>query len=255
MRPNLTLEALRQGTPVVSAWMNTRDPLIAEALSVLGFDAVTIDMQHGVAGSDTLLGLLQAVSAGRATPLVRVPWNRPEWIMRALDLGAYGVIAPMIRTVDDVEGLVSACRYPPQGTRSQGPIRAALYGGPDYGRMANEHVMAIPMIETREALDDLDALLGVEGVDMVFVGPSDLSQAVGGPPGADFTDGPGAEAVAHVLDRCKAHGVPAGLFCRDPHYARRALASGFGFVTVLPDLSALTVASREALEVARGERP
>lgn len=253
MRSNPVRRALDADAPVVSGWLTVGHPLLAEALAHAGFDAVTVDAQHGAVDDGELLGLLQAVSTTAAVPLVRVAWNEPARVMKALDLGAFGVIAPMIEGPQDVQRLVRACRYPPAGMRSYGPTRAKFYGGPDYAAHANDAVLAIAMIETRGALESLDAILAVPGLDMVFVGPADLSQALGGPPGADFEDGPVAEALDRVLARSREHGVAAGVFCRSADYARRMLQRGFRFVTVDSDLGYVSRGAAGALRVARGE--
>ncbi|MEX2502478.1 MAG: aldolase/citrate lyase family protein [Trueperaceae bacterium] len=245
-------DALRAGRPVVSAWSSIPDPLVAEALAAVGYDAVTLDLQHGVGSDADLLSLLQAIDARNVPSLVRIPWNEPKTAMRALDLGAHGVIAPMIRHAGDVRDLVAACRYAPDGIRSFGPTRANLAFGPDYGARANDLVTVAAMIETRSAFEALDEVLAVPGLDMAFVGPADLSQALGGRPGADFEDGPVADALDRIVERCRAHGVAAGLFCRSPEYARAALVRGFAFVTADSDLAHLQRGASAALRTVRG---
>ena len=237
MRENTFRTRLAAGTPALVGWCSTGHPLLAETMAHAGFDALTVDMQHGAVDAGELLGVLQAISTSATPPLVRVPWNDPAIVMKALDLGAYGVICPMIETADDVARLVAACRYPPRGVRSFGPTRGRLYGGPDYAREADDTVLAIAMIETRAAVDALDEILTVPGLDAVFVGPADLSQAFGGPAGSDWIEGP----VPHLLDRIvaasRAAGVPAGIFTRSEAYAARMVESGFAFVTVANDLA------------------
>jgi 4-hydroxy-2-oxoheptanedioate aldolase len=175
MRENNFRSKLAVGTPATLGWCTSAHPLMLETLSQVGFDGIALDMQHGAVAVGELLGALQALSHGAATPMVRVPWNEPAVIMKALDLGAYGVIAPMVETAADVERFVGACRYPPQGYRSYGPTRARLYAGADYAAAANATVLRIAMIETRAAVENLAAILAVPGLDAVFVGPADLS--------------------------------------------------------------------------------
>lgn len=251
MRTNRVRDALVAGGSVVSGWLTAGHPLLAETLAHAGFDAVTVDAQHGAVSDHELLAVLQAISTSPAVPLVRVAWNEPDRVMKALDLGAYGVIAPMIESAADVRRFVAACRYPPAGRRSYGPTRAALYAGAEYATEANGTVLAIAMIETREALGSLDEILGVPGLDLLFVGPADLSQALGGPPGADFDEGPVVAALDTILERSVAHGVPAGIFCRSPRYAREALERGFRFVTVDSDMAYVRHGAAGALEVVR----
>ena len=247
MRENPVRTALRAGRPVVSGWLTVGHPLLAESLAHAGYDAVTVDVQHGAVDDGELLGVLQAISTTSAVPLARVGWNEPARVMKALDLGAMGVIAPMIEGPRDVASLVAACRYPPAGRRSYGPTRAALYAGADYAEGANDAVLAIAMIETRSALEALDEILAVPGLDMVFVGPADLSQALGGPPGADFAQGPVADALERIVERGAHHGVPAGVFCKDPAYAGAMLRRGFRFVTIDTDLGLLRRGAADAL--------
>lgn len=247
MRKNRVKAALREGSPIVSGWLTVGHSLMAEALAHLGYDAITIDLQHGGVSDHELAPLLQAISTTDVTPFVRVAWNDPPRVMKALDLGAYGVIAPMIESADDVRALVSAGRYPPVGRRSYGPTRAAFYAGDDYASAANGEIVLCAMIETRAALDDLDAILDVDGLDLVFVGPADLSQALGGPPGADFDAGPVVEALDRILEASERHRVPAGIFCKDPDHARRMLAKGFRFVTAGTDVGLLRDAAARNL--------
>jgi 4-hydroxy-2-oxoheptanedioate aldolase len=232
MRPASLRALLARHRPVALAWLTSPDPLVAETVALAGFDAVALDMQHGAIDEGEALRLLQVITGAGLPAVVRVPWNEPAAIMKALDLGAWGVIAPLLEGVDDVRALVAACRYPPRGRRSYGPTRGAALLGEHYAERADEEVVPIAMIETRGALEHLDAILGVPGLGGVFVGPADLSQALGGPPGVDFEDGPVADALAFVAERCAHHGVPAGLYTRSPRYARAMLQLGYGFVVV-----------------------
>lgn len=239
MRENRTKSLLTASRPVLSGWLTVGHPLLAEVLAHAGYDAVTVDLQHGAVSDDELLPVLQALSTTDVTPFVRVAWNDPARIMKALDLGAFGVIVPMIETADDARAAVRAARYPPLGARSYGPTRAALYGGDDYAVNADDAIVLAVMIETRSALEKVDAIAAVPGVDMLFVGPADLSQALGGPPGADFEDGPVPAALDRVLEASRASGVPAGIYCKDAAYARRMLDRGFRFVIADSDVASL----------------
>src|SRR5690606_39225506 len=134
---------------------------------------------HGLIDYTTCLPMLQAISTTDTVPFVRVPWSEPSIIMKYLDAGAYGLIVPMIETREDAERVARASRYAPMGIRSFGPARAAIYGGPDYGEHANEEIAIAVMIETPRALENLDAIASVEGIDALYIGPSDLSQALG----------------------------------------------------------------------------
>jgi 4-hydroxy-2-oxoheptanedioate aldolase len=213
-----------------------------------GFDSLTVDMQHGVVDYQVAVTMLQAISTTPVIPLARVPWNDPGRIMKILDAGVYGVICPMINTRAQAEALVRACKYPPRGYRSWGPVRASLYAGADYGDRANEDLLVMPMIETAEALENLDDILSVPGIDAVYVGPSDLSLALGCKPRLDQTDAPVVEAQQRIVAACKRHGVVAGIHNNSATYALQMIDAGYQFVTLASDSRFL--AARAADEVA-----
>lgn len=238
MRANLVKSRLAAGENVINAWLSIGSSYSAEGVGHSGVHAVTVDLQHGMFGFSEALHMLQAISATPAIPLVRVPALDPAQIMHLLDAGAYGVICPMISTPEQAAALVSACRYPPHGTRSFGPSRGLLYGGPDYVAHANETVMAIPMIETAEAVERIDEILTVPGIDMIYLGPNDMAFAIDG-----HVRHPRPEserAMAHVLARAKAHNMPVGIFCADAVEAALRLDQGFALVTPGNDFAHLT---------------
>ena len=179
MRDNILRQKLAAGSKLISGWVNSANPLVVEAMASAGFDAVTLDMQHGEFNVANIMTAIQAIDTTGAVPLVRVPWNHPPDIMKALDFGAQGVICPLIETPEAAAAFVAACRYPPLGGRSYGPVRAGIRGGPDYHEYANQMVMTMPMIETKLGLQNLGAILDVPGIDAIFVGPSDLAQSLG----------------------------------------------------------------------------
>ena len=246
-------DLLRQPSPVAMAWLTSPDPLVAETITQAGYDVVALDMQHGAIDEGEALRLLQVIGGAGLPAVLRVPWNEPAALMKALDLGAWGVIAPMLEGPDDVRQLVAACHYPPLGRRSYGPTRGVALAGGGYGARANDEVVPIAMIETRGALEQLDAILQVPGLGAVFVGPADLSQALGGPPGADFEEGPVAEALVHIAARCAVHGVPAGLYTRSARYARTMLRSGFRFAALGSALQYVAQGAAEALRHVRDD--
>ena len=149
------------------------------------WDSLTIDMQHGVVDYPNALQMLQAISTTDSVPMARVNWNEPGQIMKILDAGSYGIICPMINNKNEAEKFVKTCLYPPKGFRSFGPIRALLYAGDDYGKNANNEILKFAMIETKEALDNLDSIMSTSGLDGVYIGPADLSLAIGEDPGFD----------------------------------------------------------------------
>jgi 4-hydroxy-2-oxoheptanedioate aldolase len=197
--------------------------------------------------------MLQGISTTSVIPLARVPWNDPARLMKILDAGVYGVICPMVNTREQAEALVQACKYPPRGYRSWGPVRASLYAGADYGDRANDDVVVMPMIETGEALKNLDDILTVPGVDAVYVGPSDLSLAVGGAfPFDPAVSEEFENAVTTVREAARDAGIAAGIHTSNGQTAARRLAEGFTFASISSDLAHLEAAAGEHLEAARG---
>jgi len=217
-----------------------------------GWDALTIDLQHGLIDYQAMVQMLQAISTTDTVPVVRVPWLEPGILMKTLDAGAYGVICPMVNTREDAQKLVAWTHYQPRGTRSFGPVRALLYGGADYPQHANDTIVAFAMIETAQALDNLDAILSVEGLDAIYIGPSDLSLALGCKPTFDDVDPPVAQAIDHILERAKAHGVVAAVHNGTPEAALARVAKGFQFVTVSSDARLMAAGAQQVLAKMRG---
>jgi 4-hydroxy-2-oxoheptanedioate aldolase len=246
-RPNGVRELWQAGKPVINSWLGIPSSFSAEVMAHAGWDSLVVDMQHGMIEYQTMVTMLQGISTTDTTPLVRVPWNDPAHIQKALDAGAYGIICPMINTRAEAEKFVSSMRYAPIGSRSSGPIRAALYGGPDYHAKANDIVVAFGMIETQEALDNLDAICSTPGLDAVYVGPSDLSISLGHNPGGDKPDEWMMVALRKVLDACKRHNVKLGLHCGAASYALKAIEMGFMFVTVGGDTRFVTTGAAAAV--------
>ena len=251
MRENTLRRLHRDGKPIVNAWLSMPSAYVAEVVAGQDFDAATIDMQHGLMGFCEALAMLQAISTTRAIPLVRPPANEPHTIMRLLDAGAYGVICPMISTRQDAEKLVAACRYAPKGHRSFGPARGVIYGGNDYFERANDEILVLGMIETREALRNLDAILGTPGLDGIYIGPNDLAIDLGHAPKAEHDHPDVVAAVASVRRTVTERGLIAGIFCSSGEAARHRLAEGFRLVTPGNDAAILRGAMAAAVAAAR----
>ena len=253
MRGNRLRKIWREGGTVVNGWLHVPSSFSAEVMAHAGWDSLTIDMQHGPVDYASLVPMLQAISTTDTVPVVRVPWNDPGLIMRVLDAGSYAVICPMINTREEAEAFVGACRYRPEGYRSYGPYRATLYGGEDYTDHANETVVTMAMIETQQALDNLDEILGVQGLDAVFVGPSDLGQSLGYGPGTDRGEPEVVQAIERILAAAREHGLAAGIFTGSPEYASRMAQKGFQFVTISSDVRLMASAAAGAVAALEGE--
>ena len=235
MRENRLRTIWKSGGAVINGWLGIPNSFSAETMAHQGWDSLVIDLQHGVIDYSNMVPMLQAISTTNVVPIVRVPWLEPGILMKTLDAGAYAVICPMVNSREDAEKLVAYTHYAPQGTRSFGPIRALLYGGADYPKHANETIVTFAMIETAKALDNLDDILSTPGLDAIYIGPSDLSLALGCAPVFDDVDPPVVEAIDHILARAKAHGVVAGIHNGTPEAALKRIAKGFQFVTIASD--------------------
>ncbi|MFN3233332.1 MAG: HpcH/HpaI aldolase family protein [Alphaproteobacteria bacterium] len=239
MRENRLKAIWEEGRAATNCWLTIPSPYIAEAMGGQGWDTATIDMQHGMIRMADAYGLLTALSTTDCVPIVRVPWNEPGIIMSALDAGAYGIICPMINTRDECERFVGACRYAPDGYRSVGPNRAVLYGGPDYLSKANETIVTLAMVETKQALDNLEEICSVPGLDAILIGPADLGLSLGRQPRGDQTDEVVVEAIDHILAAVKKHGLRAAIVNSSVDYAKQMIDKGFDLVTVTSDMGLL----------------
>jgi 4-hydroxy-2-oxoheptanedioate aldolase len=247
MRANLLREIWKQGGAAVNGWLAIPNGFCAETMAHQGWDSLTIDLQHGVVDYAAMVTMLQAISTTPTVPLVRVPWLEPGILMKTLDAGAYGVICPMVNTREQAQKLVAWTHYAPQGTRSFGPVRALLYGGADYPQHANETIVTFAMIETAQALDNLDAILSVQGLDAIYIGPSDLSLALGCKPAFDDVEPKVAQAIDHVLARTQAHGIVAGIHNGTPEAALARIDKGFQFVTISSDARLIAAGAQQVL--------
>jgi 4-hydroxy-2-oxoheptanedioate aldolase len=249
---NSIKQRLAAGRAVVNGWLAIPSGFSAEVMAQCGWDSVTVDMQHGVQDYLSMVQCFQAMQAHPVTPLVRVPWNEPGIIGKVLDGGAMGVICPMVNTPDEARALVSACKYPPAGKRSNGPIRAAMYGeASSYQMTANDHIMVIPMIETQEAIDNIDAILDVPGIDMIYIGPSDLGFSLGMVPILDREEPKILAIYDKLLSATKKRGIYAGLHNGSAAYAARMIEMGFRFVTIANDSGLMARAAKEAVTATR----
>ena len=255
MRPNKLREIWAKGDAAVNGWLAIPNGFAAETMAHQGWDTLTVDMQHGVVDYQRAVEMFTAISTTDTVPVTRVPWLAPDHLMKALDAGAYGVICPMVSSGEDAENLVAWTHYPPRGTRSFGPIRGLLYGGPDYPSKADETIVTFAMIETQAGLDNLEDILRTPGLDAVYIGPSDLSLALGCTPTFDEVDPPVAEAIELIVRKAKEHGKVAGSHDGSPKYARKRIEMGFQFVTIASDARLLANGSQAILAEMRQSEP
>ena len=242
---------LLAGGKAVNGWCSIPSPVTAEIVARAGFDSVSIDLQHGLIDYAGALNMLQAVDILGVPTLARVPWNEPGIIMKLLDAGVGGIICPMINTRAEAEQLVAATRYAPMGGRSFGPTRAIPLWGSDYVKRAGDLITVFAMIETRQALNNLDDILTVEGIDGVYVGPADLGLSLGYQPTLLPTDKEVQDGIATILSKANAAGKLAAIHCGSPEMAADMLEKGFSLASLMTDVRILTAALGEQLAQTR----
>ena len=244
MMKNVVKDQLKKGGRIANGWLHIPSGWTAEVMATASWDALTVDMQHGMIGFDTALQMLQSISTSDLVPLARVGWNRPEQIMKLLDAGAMGIICPMVNTKEDCESFIRACKYPPLGVRSMGPTRAKLIYGDEYLKKANEGILTLAMIETTEAVKNLEDILNVDGLDGIFVGSGDLRQSLSAEnPGSDvelLLDGM-LDSIVEMTQRKKL--IP-GIWSPSLEQAKAMLKKGYRFISFMSDSMILTQYTR-----------
>jgi 4-hydroxy-2-oxoheptanedioate aldolase len=250
MRHNSLRAIWAQHGAALGGWLTVPSSMSAEIMAHSGFDWVCVDMQHGLIDYAQMVQMLHGISSTDTVPLVRVPWNEPGIIGKSLDAGAWGVIVPMVNTAAEAEAAVAACRYAPQGHRSYGPLRANYYAGSDYFDRANAEVVCAVMVETRVAIENVEQILAVPGVDAVYIGPADLSVTLGLAPAPDHPDRVFTEALERVMEAALRHGVVPGI-AGNAETAVKRLAQGFQLVEVASDAGLLGVGAGRALDKVR----
>lgn len=254
VKTNQVKRALREGRPTAGAWMQLCSPITAEIMSRVGFDWLLIDMEHGHGDYQTLLGQLQAIEGSPVIPIVRVQWNDPAVIKRVLDLGAYGVMVPWVGSRAEAEAAVRATKYPPEGIRGiAGSHRAGGYGrhAAEYWKRANEEILVVVQVETRGALAEIGEIVRVPGIDVVFVGPADLSAALGhvGDPAHPEVQA----AIERVETAARANGVALGNITRSWDQARELYKRGYQFLTLCAETALLVQGAQDVVTRFRQE--
>jgi 4-hydroxy-2-oxoheptanedioate aldolase len=239
------------GHETLGVWLTTSNSFVAEVAGRAGFDFVCIDTQHGAVDYHGALPMVQGIELGGGIPIARVPWNEPGVIGKMLDAGCHGVIVPMVNDRQQAEAVVRSCRYAPAGSRSWGPTVVQMrHSG--YWEWADETVAVIPMIETAEALRNLDSIVSTPGIDAVYVGPADLSVSLGLPPGNNDGQPLFDEALAAIVAACERAGVVAGIHATGALAPRRR-EQGFRMITVASDVLAVRAGLESELKRAHGE--
>ena len=238
---------------IINGWLSIPNSFTAEAMSRMNWDSITIDMQHGQNDYNSSISMLQAISKSNVTPFARVPWNEPGIIMKMLDLGVVGIIAPMINTKKECENFVSYCNYPPIGQRSFGPMRAQLIYGPDYYKNANSNIISLAMIETKEAVDNIDDILSVPNLSGIYIGPGDMSSSYGLKPQFDIKIEPIYSNIKMIVKKARQKGKIAGIHNGTTAYAKEMINLGYQFVTISSDFRSMTTHAQKIVNEMKNE--
>jgi 4-hydroxy-2-oxoheptanedioate aldolase len=254
VKSNRVKELWKQGKPAVQGWCSTGNPYIAELMGHAGFDAVVIDWQHGVGVSqESVVACIQALGSSDAVPIVRMPWNSPEYISYVLDAGAYGVIVPMVNTYEEAEAAGRSCRYAPRGIRSIAGNRPTLSESLDeYVKRANDDVICLVMVETAKALENVEEIARASEIDGLYIGPSDLSLDMGVGLASWATDERHLAAVERIFAAAKANGKVACHHGGGPEVSAKFVRLGSMLSQIGNDMRMLTAATAEALKTFRG---
>jgi len=256
MRTNHVKQKLKQGELALGAWLNFPGIATARVMAQLGFDWLVVDMEHS-AQSATLMADMVATIAdgGTCAPLVRVPNNSVEWFKWALDAGAWGVVVPMVNSREEVHRALDYSKYPPLGNRSIGgtfgPYGFGTTDWPDYAKVANDEIMVIVQIESAQALQNLDEILSVSGIDVAFIGPNDLHAQLGLVPSSDGAEPEFLEALERVKVAARKHHIALGIFSSDGDAATKRISQGFQMISVTTDVSSMITSATRNLRVAR----
>jgi 4-hydroxy-2-oxoheptanedioate aldolase len=251
MNTNLVRAKLKQGQPSVGTWLTLPDPFAARLMARVGFDWLTVELEHTPTSLETAATIFTIVSATGTVPLVRVPWNTGENIKRVLDTGAWGIVVPMVNSSAEAEAVVAAARYAPRGNRSIGGQLHAINFQTDpatYYARANDEILVVIMAEHVRAIEAADEILSVPGIDAVFIGPNDLHHSLGKAPAFDSDDPAFTDALTHILKTARKHGVAPGIHVADPAAARRRIAEGFQFVAIASEAGMMLSKAQEVAE-------
>ncbi|MCX2682514.1 aldolase/citrate lyase family protein [Campylobacter sp. MIT 21-1685] len=231
----------------LNGWISLNNNFSAEVMAYAGFDTLTVDMQHGISEYSTLIPMLTSIQSTKTPVFARIPWLEAGVLMKTLDAGVDGIICPMINTAQDAQKLVEWSRYPPLGKRSFGPLRAKFLKK-NYFENSNQEICVFAMIETKEAIANLDDILNVKGIDGVYIGPADLSSSFGITPKFDQENETILENISLILRKTKSHKKYAGIHNLSAFYAKRMARLGFDFVTLASDLIFMFEGAKNAIK-------
>jgi 4-hydroxy-2-oxoheptanedioate aldolase len=256
MRTNEVKAKLKRGEPALGAWLNLPSVAVARIMARLGLDWLLVDMEHSAQNPALMAEMVATIAdAGTSAPFVRVPALSVEWFKWALDAGAWGIVVPMVNNREEAQRVVEYMKYPPSGLRSIGgafgPYSFGLTSWPDYARLANDEIMVAIQIESREALENLDAIFSVPGIDVAFVGPNDLHAQLGLTPSNDGAEPEFLEALARIQESARKHQIATGIFSSEGEAAAARVHQGFQMVSVTSDISGLIAGVARNLERAR----
>lgn len=256
MRTNQVKEKLLRGESALGAWLGIAHVPTARIMARLGFDWLVVDMEHSAHNAVLMAEMVATIAdAGTCAPMVRIPANSVEWFKWALDAGAWGVVVPMVNTREEAQRAVEFAKYPPRGTRSIGgafgPYGFGITNWPEYLRIANDETLVIVQIESAPALQNLDEILSVEGVDVAFVGPNDLHAQIGLAPSSDGAEPEFMDALERIKASAREHHIPLGIFSSNGEAAAQRIRQGFQMISVTTDISSLIAETTRNLRAAR----
>jgi len=236
MRKNKVKQMLKEGKPTIGSWLNFSSPIISETMAHIGFDWLVVDAEHSPIDMETVQQCLVSISTSDTIPMVRAAWNDKVLIKRVLDAGAYGIVIPMVNSKEEAQNAVNACRYPPEGTRSSGYGRADIYAGKDYKAHANEEILVVIQIEHIDAVERVEEIFSVKGIDAYFIGPGDLALSMGVPVVLGDNPDPGFQAaVKKVVEAGKKFGIPGGFHVASAEGVSKKIAEGYTFIALGTD--------------------
>jgi len=254
MRTNPVKKTLKSGQPSFGTWLSLGDLFATRVLARLGFDWLTLDLEHGAIDWSQAAMIFAAIADAGGVPLARVPKGNHDYIKRTLDAGAWGIVVPMVDTVEQAKIAIAAAKYPPQGNRSVGGGMHALNFGAtsgDYYRRANDEIMVILQTESPTGVANAEAIYSLPGVDAIFVGPVDLRAQMRSADGTEATDAEFETMLQRVVDAGKKTGTPTGMHVMDPATAHRRAQQGMQFIAVGSDLRMMTQKAQETVQALR----